>query len=240
MKPVSIPSQESKIKKKFAAFDIDGTIFRSSLFVELVDFMVNKNIMPLKSKTDYKNKLKLWKNRQASYEDYLQAIIEFFYNNIKGVFYGDFADAAKEVIKNKNNHTYIYTINLLKKLKEKGYFLVAISHSPKTILDLFCPQMGFNKVYGTVFEIDNQDLFTGKVTDKFMIFNKANILHRVIEQNNFTMKDSIAVGDTEADIPMLEMVENPICFNPNKNLYRRAKSGQWKIVVERKDVIYHI
>jgi phosphoserine phosphatase len=36
------------------------------------------------------------------------------------------------------------------------------------------------------------------------------------------------------------MVETPICFNPNKKLYEYAKRSGWKIVVERKDVIYDL
>src|SRR5258708_31586089 len=34
---------------------------------------------------------------------------------------------------------------------------------------------------------------------------------------------SLGVGDTESDVPFLEMVASPICFNPNKRLYRHAK-----------------
>ena len=65
---------------------------------------------------------------------------------------------------------------LLKALKDKGYFLLAISHSPKTILDKFCPGLGFDKTYGVVYEIGPQELFTGKVIDEHLIYNKANIV----------------------------------------------------------------
>ena len=41
-------------------------------------------------------------------------------------------------------------------------------------------------------------------------------------------------------MPFLEMVENPICFNPNEKLYTEAKRQGWKVVVERKDVIYEL
>ncbi|MFP4022372.1 MAG: hypothetical protein ACLFTS_00805, partial [Candidatus Paceibacterota bacterium] len=51
---------------------------------------------------------------------------------------------------------------------------------------------------------------------------------------------SVGVGDTEGDISFLEMVDHPLCFNPNKNLYRHALISDWNVVVERKDVIYHI
>jgi phosphoserine phosphatase len=39
---------------------------------------------------------------------------------------------------------------------------------------------------------------------------------------------------------MLELVERPIAFNPNKKLCAHAKKKGWEIVVERKDVIYKL
>jgi len=39
---------------------------------------------------------------------------------------------------------------------------------------------------------------------------------------------------------MLKMVADPICFNPNKELYDYARKAGWKIAIERKDVIYQI
>jgi len=39
---------------------------------------------------------------------------------------------------------------------------------------------------------------------------------------------------------MLEMVERPICFNPNQKLFEAAKRHDWPIVVERKDVVYEL
>ncbi len=51
---------------------------------------------------------------------------------------------------------------------------------------------------------------------------------------------SIAVGDSENDIKMLEMAERPIAFNPTIGLYAEARSRKWEIVVERKNVIYRL
>jgi phosphoserine phosphatase len=78
------------------------------------------------------------------------------------------------------------------------------------------------------------------VIDEHLISNKANIVARVIEDPNLTRSDSIGVGDTEGDISLLEAVEKPICFNPNKKLLDHAKRMGWPVVVERKDVIYHL
>ena len=59
-------------------------------------------------------------------------------------------------------------------------------------------------------------------------------------KENLTLENSYGVGDTDGDYSFLELVENPICFNPNEKLLRHAKRNKWRVVVERKDVIYEI
>ena len=172
--------------------------------------------------------------------EYINAMVDAFYDNIKGVHYSDFAEISKKVVDSKGRHTYRNTRDLIKKLKKDGYFLLAVSHSPKTILSEFCPLLGFDKTYGMIYEIGPEDRLTGEVVDKHLILNKAYILKRAVEKEGLTLEGSIGVGDTESDISFLELVEKPICFNPNSNLYRHAKLNNWDIVVERKDVIYEI
>ncbi len=148
---------------------------------------------------------------------------------------------GRSVVAVQSKRVYRYTRDLIKDLKADGYYIIAISQSPKTVLDDFCMQYGFDKVYGRMYEIGPQDRFTGVVTDEHQIKNKANIVKRILDHNpNLTLKDSVAVGDTEGDIPLLEAVEHPICFNPNQSLYTHAKRMKWEVVVERKDVIYHL
>jgi phosphoserine phosphatase len=128
----------------------------------------------------------------------------------------------------------------VKDLKKKKYYLLAISNSPKEILDEFCKKFGFNKVYGRIREVDKRGKFTGKLLYLDLIVDKAKILTRAVEKENLTLRCSIGVGDTESDIPFLKMVSKPICFNPNKKLYDYARRAEWEIVVERKDVIYKV
>ncbi len=95
-------------------------------------------------------------------------------------------------------------------------------------------------MYGRIYEIGPTDKFTGVVIGEEVIEDKANIVKRVFAHEDVTPAGSIAVGDTEGDISMLESVSQPICFNPNKALYEYAQEMGWKVVVERKDVIYEL
>ena len=224
--------------KKVAVFDVDGTIFRSSLLIQVVEQLIRDGVFPEEAQNSYAKEYERWLDREGSYEDYIDGVIRAFRKHLRGVHYGALADAAERVVAAQWKHTYRFTRDLLKELKSKGYFLLAVSHSPKTVLDKFCPRLGFHKSYGLVYEIGPTDKFTGAIVDEHLIYNKANILKRAIEKENLRLAHSIGVGDTETDVPMLEMVARPVCFNPNMSLYKYAKRMGWKVVVERKDVIY--
>jgi len=227
--------------QKLAFFDIDGTVFRSSLLIELVKELINRDLFPASAESEYQADHDAWRNRQGSYENYIKALIQTYLKHIKGIHYSDLATVGQAVVAEQKHRVYRYTRDLIQDLKLDDYQIIAISQSPKTVLDDFCVTYGFTKVYGRIYELGPQDCFTGVVLDEHYISNKANIVKRVLEKNqNFTLKDSIAVGDTEGDIPLLEQVEIPICFNPNQALYDHAKRKKWTVVVERKDVIYHI
>ncbi len=224
-----------------AFFDIDGTVFRSSLFIELVEALVKEGVFPESARDQYEEPFHAWLNREGSYNDYIGSMVATFLEHIRGVHYGDMADLGRLVVAGHSKRVYRYTRDLIAELKTEGYYTVAISQSPKAILDEFCENYGFDKVYGRMYEIGPTDRFTGVVTDEHLIENKANIVNRFFERNpELTRVGSLAVGDTEGDISMLELVDRPICFNPNRVLYDTAKRMNWPVVVERKDVIYNL
>jgi HAD superfamily hydrolase (TIGR01490 family) len=227
--------------KPVAFFDIDGTVFRSSLLIELVESLIGEGVFPLVARERYIDERHVWQDREGSYEAYIDAVVATFIEHIKGVHYGDFADIGRQVVAVQSKHVYRYTRGLITDLKQQGYYLVAISQSPKTILDDFCQQYGFDKVYGRMYEIGPQDRFTGAIHDEHLIQNKANIVKRVFDrQPDLRKENALAVGDTDGDITLLEAVAQQICFNPNKKLFTHAKRVGWPVVVERKDVVYEL
>ena len=227
-------------EKKVAIFDVDGTIFRSSLLIQIVNKLIEKGAFPEDAQKVYDREHRRWLDREGDYQEYIEGVVKAFRMHLKGVHYSVLADAAEEMVEDQWKRTYRFTRDFLKDLKSKGYYLLAVSHSPKTVLDKFCPKLGFNKAYGLVYEIGPLDLFTGAVVDEHVIYNKANVVKRAIEKEGLTLAHSVGVGDTESDISFLEMVARPICFNPNNKLYRHAKRMGWDVVVERKDVIYRL
>ena len=227
-------------QRPVAVFDIDGTLFRSSLLIELVDRLIERDIFPSEARTAYERAQEEWLDRKGEYEPYIKKVVESFAKYAKGAPYEEVANIAGEIIEEKKNRVYRYTRDLITDLKKRGYYLLAVSHSPKFIVDGFAYENGFDKSYGTFYETGATGRFTGEIADEHLIKNKSAILARAVEKENLTLNGSVGVGDTEGDISMLTLVEDPIAFNPNRALYRHASQKQWKIVVERKDVIYEL
>ncbi len=227
-------------KRPVAAFDIDGTVFRSSLFIELAERLIEAGLFPRAARETYEREQKQWLDRKGDYEAYIEKVVATFGAQIKGLPYEEVANLAGEVLEEKRDRVYRYTRDRIKALKQRGYFILGISLSPKFIIDGFGYEHGFDKVYGTFYATGPSNQFTGEVDDKELILNKAAVLQRAVRKEGLALEGSIAVGDTESDIPMLEAVEQPVAFNPNQKLYAHAKRRGWPIVVERKDVIYEI
>lgn len=226
--------------RKVAIFDIDGTIFRSSLLVELVEELIAAEVFAPSVRDTYQREKEAWLDRRGDYEAYVNATVQAFVKNLKGVEFRQLEWAGKRVVERLGFRTYTHTTELVKSLRARGYYLLAISHSPKVVVEQFAKRLGFHKVYGMMYEVGGSDRFTGSVLDLHLIGNKANIVKRAVEKEGLTLKGSVGVGDTESDISLLEMVEKPIVFNPNKKLHRYASRMGWPIVVERKDVIYKL
>lgn len=221
-------------------FDIDGTIFRSSLLIECVEALIGAGTFPERARKGYQGAHRRWLDRKGSYEDYIAAVVEAFRRHIVGVREADFVPLVRQTVSAHRRRVYRYTRDLVASLRRRGYYLLAVSHSPKYLVDDFARELGFDKIYGRVLELDPAGRFTGRALHLDVISSKAKVLGRAIEKEGLTLAGSVGVGDTEADVGFLEMVERPICFNPNAALFRVAKRRGWKVVVERKDVVHEI
>jgi predicted nucleic-acid-binding protein len=78
--------------QRVAFFDIDGTVFRSSLLIEIVNALIADEVFPTEAKEEIREVYEAWQNREGAYDDYIAAVIVVYLKYIKGVYYGDLAD----------------------------------------------------------------------------------------------------------------------------------------------------
>jgi phosphoserine phosphatase len=133
-------------------------------------------------------------------------------------------------------HTYVYTRQLIQTLKKNNFFLISISGSELRVVSAFSKALGFDAWVGQVQYLDDGKKLTGQV--QALGQPKDKILQTLITKFDLETRGSLAVGDTSSDISILNMVENPIVFNPNQALFKTAREKSWMVVLERKDMVY--
>lgn len=225
--------------KKFAVFDIDGTLIRWQLYHAVVDRLAKQHLLGPMAQNMLHNSRMVWKRRihADAFRDYESELIKIYESALSDLRPEVFDTTVKDIAAEYKDQVYTYTRELALKYKEKGFILLAISGSHQEVVEQVASLYGFDAVEGTRYTRTN-DRFSG---EKFVpSLDKSAVLQKLITQFDLSLNGSIAVGDSGSDISILQMVENPIAFNPDRVLFEAAKVNGWKIVVERKNMVYEL
>lgn len=226
--------------RKFAVFDIDGTVIRWQLYHAIVDNLAKAGLVQPSAIASVKAARMTWKKRTSddSFKDYEREIVRQHDASVLNISHSDYLRVVQKVFDEYKDQTYTYTRDLIRELKAKNYLLFAISASQIEIVELLASYYGFDDFAASVYEVKNGK-FTGR---KDVLFGdrKPLALARLVKKHNASYENSIAVGDSDSDIPMLKAVAGPIAFNPNKLLFQTASTKNWPVVIERKNMIYKL
>ena len=225
--------------KQFAVFDIDGTLIRWQLYHAVVDRLAKTGALGTGVDHDIHEARMKWKRREGTdgFYAYERVLIDLYDKAVSTLDPKEFDATTNTIINEYRDQVYTYTRDLVKKFKNESYVLLAISGSQKELVAKIAEHYGFDDYIATDYA-RTKDGFSGEVS--VASHDKKSALDILIAKHNLTLAGSYAVGDSKSDAAMLAMVENPIAFNPDKNLFDEAKKQGWKIVLERKNMIYEL
>ncbi len=227
------------MSRPFAVFDIDGTIIRWQLYHAIGDELARRGVIDSDDFKPVRAARLNWKRRSGEdqFHEYEMELVQAFDKALPGLEVQVLSDVAEAVFDEYKEQVYTYTRDLIRDLKAQNYLLFAVSGSPDVIVAKLAGYYGFDD-YGATTYTAEKGKFTG--IKNLALGKKPELVQKLIDKHKADMKGSLAVGDSEGDIDMLAMVEQPIAFNPSKQLFEDARQHSWPIVVERKNVVYHL
>ena len=224
--------------RPFAAFDIDGTLIRWQLYHALADALAERGHIDAKSYQAMREARLKWKRRSGgTFKDYEHQVVMIYEAMLKTLSFEQLDEAIDAVFDEYKDQVYTYTRDLIAELKASNYLLFAISGSQTEIVQKVADYYGFTDYIGTVYGRSGGN-FTG--ADSIGSFHKDKTLQKLVAKHAASFEDSLAFGDSASDAAMLELVERPVAFNPDADLFKIAKDKGWKIVLERKNMIYEL
>ena len=108
-----------------------------------------------------------------------------------------------------------------------GHHVIIISASAKILVEPIAEELGVDTVVATEMAVENGKL-TGEITRYLKGDAKAEAVRQFAAEHDFDLDNSYAYSDSATDIPMLELVGNPVAVNPDRALKKHALANGWQ------------
>lgn len=211
-----------------AIFDLDNTLISGDSDFLWGQFLVNQGVV---DKDQYEQK------NAKFYEDYQQGkldIVKFLNfslaplaNNDLEQLYQWRTQFIKEVIKPIQLKLAIRLVN---KHRFKGHTTMVITATNHFVTEPIVKLFGIDNLLAT-----HPEFVTGRFTGQFngtpcFQQGKVTLLKQWLKNSTETLKNSYFYSDSYNDLPLLQLVTNPVAVDPDEKLLQYAKQQDWMII----------
>lgn len=218
---------------RVAIFDFDGTLYSKETFQLMMNHLKNHPVHNRRYRKFYRaimppyigHKLKIYpeaKMRERSVQAYLAALetfskqeLEEYFGEIASLMHDDF---NQEVIERLKQHV----------LNEDYCMLVSGAFTP--LLHAVTKELPIEKIIGT--EVPYEANILAHKTPVIHIQGslKTEKILEALGDQAIDWKNSYAYGDSLSDVPVLELVGNPVAVRPEARLHTLATERNWEII----------
>jgi HAD superfamily hydrolase (TIGR01490 family) len=124
---------------------------------------------------------------------------------------------------------YAEALDLIDEHHKAGRKTVIISSSPAETVEPIGEYLGVDDVIATRARIDNEGRYTGELEFYAYGPRKADAIREMAVAEGIDLAASYAYSDSITDLPMLELVGNPVVVNPDRELARVARERDWEV-----------
>mgnify|MGYP002154439498 CR=1 FL=1 len=204
-----------------AFFDLDKTIIAtSSVFAFGKEFLNNGMITRQEALDLYLTKAAYMLVGQSS---------DNLANMITGWSVEDVTAVTTETMHNVITPAiYSEARELIEAHRALGHDVIIISASANILVAPIAKELGIDMIVASEVEVVDGTL-TGRITRYLKGDAKAEAIREFVAEHGYDLERSYAYSDSATDIPMLELVGNPVAVNPDRALRKHAQAEGWDV-----------
>ena len=125
---------------------------------------------------------------------------------------------------------------VLRQHQAEGHQVVLVSGAFEELLACLGEQLGVQHVVGTRLEL-KRGRYSGRAVKPCFGQDKVALLTELLAKNDLEvdLSQSFSYGDSIFDVPVLELVGNPVAVYPDSQLWDYASQRGWRILGEPKE-----
>lgn len=150
---------------------------------------------------------------------------------LAGVAERDLARMAPEVLGRVLPRLYPEMLDEVHAHMAAGRRTFIVSAAGDEIVKLIALVLYMDGGIGTAYAVDPEGRYTGELSGAFMYGEgKVEAMRRYADEHGIDLASSWAYSDSASDLPMLRAVGNPVVVNPDAELARIARDGNWRVM----------
>lgn len=218
---------------RVAIFDFDGTLYAEETFKLLMNHLKEHPIYKTNYKRFYRsivppyiaNKLKLYptsKMKARSMQLYLEA-----FSGISTAEMNAYFEELKDKMQKDFNQD---VVKRLEKHQSEDVHILLVSGAYTQFLQRVTAGMTFNQIIGTDIHYKEDKIDIHSPITHINGSRKTENILKILKDKQIDWENSFAYGDSYSDLPVLELVGNPIAVKPEEKLRNIAKERGWEIL----------
>ena len=120
-------------------------------------------------------------------------------------------------------------VELIEQHKAAGRDVIIISSSGTEVVEPIGERLGADLAIGTQVAVEDGH-YTGEILFYAYGEGKADAMRSLADERGYNLAASYAYSDSHTDLPMLDLVGNPVAVNPDDELRRLASERGWPIL----------
>lgn len=218
---------------RVAIFDFDGTLYSKETFQLMMDHLKNHPVHHLRYRKFYRailppylgHKLKIYpekKMRERSVQAYLSALQTFSQSDLEQYF-GEIAEKMHDDMNPR-------VVERLKQHVENNDHVMLVSGAFMPLLNAVTKQLPIKTIIGTEVPYKEDILDHRTPVSHIQGPLKTEKIQEALTGKEIDWSNSAAYGDSFSDLPVLELVGNPVAVRPEPRLRKVAEQRKWEIL----------
>jgi len=209
-------------------FDLDETLISGDSDYEWGEYVVDKNLVEAEShRRQNKQFYEDYKRGDLDIEAYLRFTCRVLSIHDREILFRHRASFINERIKPL---VLPKAIELVQSHRQKGDILIVVTATMEFITSPIVALFGIDHLIAPVPEvIDGR--YTGEISGTAS-FGKGKVarLNSWLSDAGLSLEGSYFYSDSANDLPLLELVDNPVAVDPDDRLEEFARAKQWPII----------
>ncbi len=115
--------------------------------------------------------------------------------------------------------------------QDEGRRVYIVTAASQELASMLAHVLVLDGAIGSSFSEVQDGVYTGTPTGLFIYrSDKARAIEQLAEREGIDLNASYAYSDSESDLPMLQVVGNPVAVNPDRELLRVARECGWQVL----------